>query len=412
MRLYLAQSYPEAWGEVRYTGDVMRLYLCTWEEGHGESRNPQSRLRSGTDQWKMLMKLHLAERDPQHHAWPKRGADKGGLRLRILLSYWYYKDVDLDALFAKYFTPPYPEVFADSGAFSAMTQGVPITVQEYANWLKRWQHLFSAYANLDVIKNAEATWHNQQELEDLGYSPIPAFHILEDWGWLERYIEKYPYIALGVAGQQKEADAVMRWLVKCFKLAGRQAVFHGFALTSWQIMKSFPWYSVDSSSWGSGFRYGSVPLFDKERGRFFTAHLGDKPSCYKLTPLFRALGFDPADFADRRRNERAKICAISALSYMKAERWLRGYWGEVHIPGRPDAPAVLRAHLADANPARYGEAVQGAGERLHLADTSSGINFGDASTGLKTYLGDITHDNSWRGMDLGRAAQLLGALNV
>ena len=34
-----------------------------------------------------------------------------------------YKDTDLDALFAKYFTEPYPEVFLDSGAFSADTVG-------------------------------------------------------------------------------------------------------------------------------------------------------------------------------------------------------------------------------------------------------------------------------------------------
>ena len=44
--------------------------------------------------------------------------------------------------------------------------------------------------------------------------------------------------------------------------------------------------------------------------------------------LVRSLGFNPLDFADRSRNDRAKICAISALSYMLAEQWLSKYHGE------------------------------------------------------------------------------------
>ena len=99
MLLYLAQSYPDAWGGVRRMAESM--------------------------------KLHLAERAPQHHSWPKSGVDRAAMKLRILLSYHYYKDTDLDALFAKYFTPPYPDVFADSGAFSAASQGIQIDIKEY-----------------------------------------------------------------------------------------------------------------------------------------------------------------------------------------------------------------------------------------------------------------------------------------
>ena len=366
------------------------------------------------------MKIHLAERDPQHHAWAKHGVDEHTmklhlatwppnkqkeqtlgqafaqreapvLKLRILLSYYYYKDIDLDALFAKYFTPPYPDVFADSGAFSAMTQGAPINLAEYAAWVKRWSHLLSVYANLDVIKDADKTWRNQMEMEDKhGLTPLPAFHVLEDFKWLEHYVDRYPYIALGVAGMQNRKDALMAWVTRCFKIAGKQSVFHGFALTSWTVMSSFPWYSVDSSSWGQGFRFGNVPVFDERKGGFLKLKLGDHKAWYQNATLVRSLGFDPADFADRSRNDRAKICAISALSYMKAEQWLRKRHGEVHIPGRDGAPVVLRAHLADANPARFGEAVSGAnaGPRLHLSDTSNGINLGDADKGLKLHLAD------------------------
>lgn len=403
-------------GGVKYTG-AMKIYLAE----HSLDRGGVGDTSRASD---IFMKLHLAERDPQHHAWPKHGVDKNNLRLRVLLSYWYYKDTDLDALFEKYFTSPFPEVFADSGAYSAMTQGAPVNIDDYAAWIKRYKHLFSTYANLDVIKDAKATQRNQHYLEDKhALAPLPAFHVLEDFKYLEYYLDRYPYIALGVAGMQQRKDEVMRWLVKCFKMADNKSVYHGFALTSWQVMSSFPWYSVDSSSWGQGFRFGNVPVFDFNRGKFFKAGLGDNKSCSKLASLIGEYGFDWRDFADRSRNDRAKICAISALSYMMAEQWLRKRFGEIRIPGQSNAPAGLRAHLADANPNRYidakigiklhivpgdgsggpsqsgnsttntglrdsAESVSGTGVRLHLADTSNGVNFGDADKGIKLHLAD------------------------
>ena len=336
------------------------------------------------------MKLHLAERDPQHHSWPKSGVGRGNMKLRILLSYHYYKDTDLDALFEKYFTPPYPEVFADSGAFSAASQGAQIDIADYAAWVKRWAHLLTTYANLDVIGDADATDRNQKTLEDLGLAPLPVFHTGSDMGHLKKLVERYQYIALGgMVPFMRFPKRIMPWLIKCFKLAQGRAVFHGFGATSWTVVKALPWYSVDSSSWGTGFRYGQVPVFDARAGKFQILNLGNVAAWQKYSRLVEALGFDWRDFADRNRNDRAKICAISALSYMMAEQWLRHRHGEIFIPGTENQGAPeRRAHLADANPARFGEAVSGVGERLHLADTSNGINYGDADKGLKLHLAD------------------------
>jgi len=309
------------------------------------------------------------------------------MKLRILLSYHYYKDTDLDALFAKYFAQPYPDVFADSGGFSAMTQGVTINVQEYAAWVKRWKHLFAVYANLDVIGDPDATWRNQQILHDSGLDPLPVFHTGTDFKWLEHYIERYPYMALGgMVPYMKFPKKIMPWLIKCFKAAEGRAVFHGFGATAWRVVSALPWYSVDSSSWGAGFRFGQVPLFDTKAGRFRDCKLGDIDGCRELAALFGELGFDWRDFAYRSRNDRAKICAVSALSYMKAEKYLRRRHGEIAIPTRQGANEVLRLHLADANPQRYSDTV--AGIRQMQADTSNGINYGDADKGIRLHLAD------------------------
>lgn len=365
MRLFLAASYPEAVGGIKSISSVISGGMGRQQKssksiciGNGTVGNDAERER---------------ERDVQ---------------LRILLSYWYYKDVDLDALFAKYFTAPYPDVFADSGAFSAMSQKVEVNIDEYAAWLKRYKHLFSTYSNLDVIGNAEATLKNQIILEDKhGLEPRPVVHAANNYDPLEYYLSKgYKYIALGgLVPYAAQPKLRMRYLINAFKLAQGKAVFHGFGVTSWEVMSQLPWYSVDSSSWGSGFRFGTIPLFDSKRGKFEKAKLGNINECLKHSRLFEDLGFDWQDFADRKRNDRAKICAISALSYIKAEQFLRRKFGEIYIPGS-DAPEGLRAHLADANPQRLGEAASGL--RLHLSDTSNGVNYGDANAVLRLHLAE------------------------
>lgn len=176
-------------------------------------------------------------------------------RLRVLLSYHYYKNVDLDAVFQKHFDEPYPEVFADSGAYSAFTQAQHIDWRDYAKWLKRWSHLFSAAANLDVIGDADATRRNQEKLERAGLKPLPVFHTGEDWSYLDYYLDRYSYIALGgMVPYMCSPKKIMPWIIQCFKRAKGKAVFHGFGATSWAVIRDLPWYSVDSSSWGKGFR--------------------------------------------------------------------------------------------------------------------------------------------------------------
>jgi hypothetical protein len=266
----------------------------------------------------------------------------------MLLSYHYFRDIDLEKLLRENFTEPYPELFADSGAFSAMTQGAVITVDEYAEWLKRWSHLFSTYANLDVIRNPEVTWANQQRLEDQGFAPLPVFHVATPWEWLEHYLERYQYIALGVAGSR--SSKYMGWVVRCFQMARQEgapprAVYHGFGITAWTPLRNFPWYSADSSSWMAGFRYGSMKVFNSMAGEWVSMHASDRKAWKKHAGLVRDLGFNPTDFYDGNPT-RATRSAIALRSYLEAERWLQEFHGPVEIPGG-GVETGLKLYLAD-----------------------------------------------------------------
>jgi hypothetical protein len=298
-----------------------------------------------------------------------RARERSGLRLRILLSYHYYRDTDLFELFGKYFAQPWPDVFLDSGAYSAESQGAVIDIGAYAEWVNHHIGLASAYANLDVIGDANGTERNQRELERRGLSPLPVFHTGEPWSVLERLCDEYPYVALGgMVGKAKQRDRLRAWIAKAFSVAGDRTVFHGFGLTVWDLMRDFSWYSVDSSSWGSGFRFGTVSLFDCNAGKFVKVDLRDKQGAWQHRKLIEGYGFSPTDLAIEGCYDRAAICAMSAMAYMRAEAYLRQVHGEVVIPdrepfrrdagtqGRRDAGAACGDNVQRERPDGIGQA--------------------------------------------------------
>ena len=165
------------------------------------------------------------------------------------------------------------DLFLDSGAFSAWTQGIEIDIQEYIDFIKEHKDIIEVYANLDVIsrgdtlaakkESAQKTLENQKIMEKAGLYPLPVFHIGEPLKYLEYYINNYEYIALGgMVGKQK--STLIPWLDKCFgqficdKKGIPKVKIHGFGLTSLSLMLRYPWYSVDSTSWVTTGRMGSI----------------------------------------------------------------------------------------------------------------------------------------------------------
>lgn len=154
-------------------------------------------------------------------------------------------------------------LFLDSGAFSAWSQGKEIDIQEYIQFIKKHEKVIDVYANLDVIGDPEATWQNQLIMEEAGLSPLPCFHYGSPKKYLKRYVEKYEYISLGGmvpisnTGLIKWLDSIWTEIITDNKGIPRVKV-HGFGLTSLKLMMRYPWYSVDSTSWVVTGRLGSI----------------------------------------------------------------------------------------------------------------------------------------------------------
>lgn len=161
------------------------------------------------------------------------------------------------------------KIFLDSGAFSAWTLGAELNVNEYCDFIKQNQDVIRMEDGilmasvLDGIGDPIKTWENQYAMEQQGINPLPCFHYGEDPRYLEYYVANYPYITIGgMVG--KSQPLASKWLDRIWEKyivdgAGRPKVkVHGFGITAMPIVKRYPWYSVDSSSWIQAAAFGNI----------------------------------------------------------------------------------------------------------------------------------------------------------
>ena len=244
--------------------------------------------------------------------------------LRLLLSYHYYKDENLDELLGCFPPELKLDIFADSGAWSAFSVGAPVVAAEYVAWVERWKHHFSVAAGPDVIGDAAATCSATERMiaRGLGLPVLPTFHVGEDWDYLDRYAAMADYIAFGgMVPLSTNRTLLAAWCRQAFARLPDGVRVHGFGMTTWPVLCAFPWHSVDSSSWTSCFRYARLALFDAVRGRFSVINMRSPPETLAAAPLLATYDLRPTD-VQAKTYDRDRVCAASVRAWQRAEDWL------------------------------------------------------------------------------------------
>lgn len=169
--------------------------------------------------------------------------------------------------------------FLDSGAFSAKNQGIEIDLRNYIRFIKENEDVITTYANLDVIGDAEASWRNQRRMENAGLNPLPVFHVEDDMKYLDRCLEYEHFclggMAKGYTTSQREAFLHRCWCRICDTPDQMpKSKVHGFGMTALPLIKRYPWYSVDSTTWLMLAANGNVLVPKFRKGEF---QYGDIP---------------------------------------------------------------------------------------------------------------------------------------
>lgn len=273
------------------------------------------------------------------------------------MSYYYAKKWNLDE---------YDQfrIVGDSGAYSARTQGVTITNDELGEWANKWRHRLFWVACMDVAGNQNLTRKNWNYLNNhYNLQSIPSIHMGDAPKMMDYYTERgCDFIGLGgLAGGGEQPKAQMRWLISVFKYARKnhpQVRFHGWGLTK-EETKRLPFWSVDSSSWGSGYRYGTVILRHPRNNKRISFRT-DGQGVYDprvLELLTKCYNTKPSDVSYSTAETRKNIVKVSALSMSVYEQNMRRLhrpgisaptWGLMNTQGmRVEGP---HAALADSTP--------------------------------------------------------------
>lgn len=169
----------------------------------------------------------------------------------------------------------------DSGAFTAWNGGKSVDIVAYGDWVldNRDAAKRIVAVNLDVIpgevgrtstkpertEGMKQSLANADYLRERGIDVMEVFHQDEPLIFLDTLLDRLPVGGIlgisprndvNVNSKLEWQNVVLRHLYQRFGIAGMPKM-HGLAVTSMRMLKGFPYYSVDSSTWASPMRYGS-----------------------------------------------------------------------------------------------------------------------------------------------------------
>lgn len=199
----------------------------------------------------------------------------------ILVSYYYLrkKKRSIDELREDF--GRFDFVFLDSGGFTLLQQlanenktsiSVKQYTEEYAQFMLETRGIWKACAEVDVEKELGRRY--MEDLKDSLFKegvPIvpvlqsePIEFVRDNYGWFG----KYPYVAMGSAVNMQ---GIMSRARESYIREGKKygTLLHGLAMTDARTLRRSAFYSVDSTSWSSGARFGATMIFQNGRIRVY-----------------------------------------------------------------------------------------------------------------------------------------------
>lgn len=169
----------------------------------------------------------------------------------------------------------------DSGGFVARSKGVPIDVKKFAAYLN-FNEVKLAF-ELDTNSVKETLANRDYLMSKTKTQIIPVFHYdrhkAKDLQVLLDLVDNFEYIAIGgVVGAHLSEYKEKLLYDRVFSRTQDKVKVHGLGTTTVRILKAYPFYSVDSTSWLAAARYGnfkSLPNEDQAEFRKKNRHYLD-----------------------------------------------------------------------------------------------------------------------------------------
>lgn len=188
----------------------------------------------------------------------------------ILLSYYYVRKKEGEKGLIDLMVQRNKEdnFLLDSGAFTLMTSKkgtkndeLGTYVDNYIAFIKKYKIKRYIEMDLDVVIGYDEVLKLRKYLEDeIGYQSVPVWHMSRGTEEFKKMVDDYDYVAIGglVEHVPQSAYPLIKELVKYANSKGTKV--HGLGFTR-KDAHEYGFYSVDSSSWTAGRRFGTAVKF-------------------------------------------------------------------------------------------------------------------------------------------------------
>lgn len=240
--------------------------------------------------------------------------------LNLLIAYPYFSV----RLFDRVRSLPFSvRVLIDSGAYTAWNTGRKITLDGYCTALEKLPIQAWRYFALDVVNDIEGTRRNLDEMIRRGFRPSPVLTPSDSIDRIDDYFTVSDLIGIATYKPRRyKRDQQARLINAMAKVDGRMA--HLLGMTSMNWVKLHRPYSIDSSTWLNGRKYGSMRLYvGRGRTRQITRESITRGLDAETEAAIVRLGFDPHELRHPLSWEYGKKKGGSALvSRINCASWV------------------------------------------------------------------------------------------
>ena len=199
--------------------------------------------------------------------------EKTGEKLNVLVSYAYLKGNGVKL--TRDYRDKIDSLYLDSGAFTAASGKVHISLSEYRRFIRRFGNLFDEVFNLDdkfddPNHNKQNQIYLEEDLPEGSKRPIPVLHDKVDplREFKEYADEGHDYIAVGSNLPQKVLDIIWK------DFSGIK--IHMFGDLSLKLLFDYKPFSADASTWARAVGYGKLYFWDPEDKKAYPINLGER----------------------------------------------------------------------------------------------------------------------------------------
>jgi len=264
----------------------------------------------------------------------------------LLFSYYYIgrknEQVTKDTL--KYFRDYGAFIMIDSGAHSFFSEeGLSIAhskkkktkqtdyfeyAKGYAEWLIKFKDYIDVAVELDidVIIGYQKVLEIREMLEKTGAKILPVWHTSlgdAEWG---NMLNAYDYVGIGL-GDAVNAKKILN--VGFFSKKLQMAIeakkkVHAFGMVKPNYMLKLPFYTVDSTSWNAGSRYGQLVGYDAKNIKIVQKRVKSQKDFLKVVNYLK-LDMSPSQLFDVYQNY-VNRDIVNVQAYKKLEEMVTRVW--------------------------------------------------------------------------------------